>query len=80
MKLVLYCWGLVICLFFFFNSPEKKKTKKRNGHMLIKHSRTPNYKMSNALIIMIRAFRDFLDQPQQFSHGSKTNAEATGKM
>lgn len=48
--------------------------------MLIKHSRTPNYKMSNALIIMIRAFRDFSDQPQQFSHGSKTNAEATGKM
>lgn len=47
--------------------------------MLIKHSRTPNYKMSNARIIMIRAFRAFLDQSQQSSHGSKTNAEATGR-
>lgn len=45
--------------------------------MLIKHSQTANYKMSNALITMIRAFRAFLDQPQQFNHGSKTNA--TGK-
>lgn len=39
----------------------------------------PTIKEQNALIIMIRAFRAFLDQPQQFSHGSKTNAEATGR-
>lgn len=51
-----------------------KKKEKINGYMLIKHSQTPNYKISNALITMIWAFRAFLDQPQQFNHGSKTNA------
>lgn len=35
--------------------------------------------MSNASIITIWAFRVFLDQPQQFSRSSKTNAEATGR-
>lgn len=67
--------GFVVCglLVWFFNSPEKI-----NGYMLIKHIQTPNYKMSNALIILIWAFRLFLDQPQQYSHGSKTTAEPTG--
>lgn len=71
-KLVLCYWGLLLfcgLLVVFFNSPEKI-----NGYMLNKHIHTPNYKMSNALIIIIWAFRLFLDQPQQFSHGSKTTA------
>lgn len=46
--------------------------------MLIKHIHTLNYKMSSALIIIIWAFRLFLVQPQQFSHGSKTTAKPTG--
>lgn len=46
--------------------------------MLIKHIHTSNYKMGNALIIITGAFRLFLDQLQQFSHGSKTTAKPTG--
>lgn len=46
--------------------------------MLTKHIHTPNYKISNALIIIIWAFRLFLDQPQQLSHGSITTAKPTG--
>lgn len=74
--------GFVVCFVDFWlgflKALKKWKNREKNGYMLIEHIHTPNYKMSNALISIIWAFRLFLDQPQQFSHGSKTTAKPPG--
>lgn len=74
--------GFVVCFVDFWlgflKALKKWKNREKNVYMLIEHIHTPNYKMSNALISIMWTFRLPLDQPQQFSHGSKTTAKPPG--